>query len=210
LPISPETIVARALPAIMALDADRKLIAVAGPPGSGKSTLADALSAALARAGKLAQVVPMDGFHLDNRILEARGLLARKGCPESFDAQGFLALVRRIAAGQRVIYPVFDRSLDLAIAGAGALAADTEFVIFEGNYLLLDMAPWRALRAHWTFAVCLQETRAELQQRLVNRWLDHGLSRADATRRCAENDMQNVDLVRAHSGAADLVVGSDA
>jgi len=206
MPISPDSIASRALPAIMALGGTRKLIAVAGPPGSGKSTLADALSAALADAGQSAQVVPMDGFHLDNRILEARGLLTRKGCPESFDADGFLALVRRIAAGESVAYPVFDRALDVAIAGAALLVPATEYVIFEGNYLLLDMPPWRDLRAYWSFALALEEPRAELERRLVDRWLRHGLSRAEAIRRCAENDMVNADLVLEGSGMADLVV----
>lgn len=208
MPISPQTIAAGALPEIMALAADRKLIAVAGPPGSGKSTLADALSVALADAGKSAQVVPMDGFHLDNRILEARGLLARKGCPESFDADGFVALVRRIARGEAVVHPVFDRARDLAIAGAGVVNAATEFVLFEGNYLLLDTAPWCDLRAHWSFTMRIDEPRAELERRLVGRWLAHGLPDAEAARRCAENDMPNADLVGEHSGPADLVVGS--
>jgi len=199
---------ATVLPRLMALGGTRKLVAIAGPPGSGKSTLADALCAALADVGRVAQVVPMDGFHLDNRILAARGLLDRKGCPDSFDASGFLALVRRIAAGETVAYPVFDRALDRAIAGAATLVEETEFVVFEGNYLLLNTRPWRDLRAYWSFSLRLEEPRAELERRLVARWLGHGLSHAEATRRCAENDLPNADLVAGNSAVADLVLGS--
>jgi fructokinase len=61
----------------------------------------------------------MDGFHLDNRLLIARGLLARKGAPETFAASAFVHLVRRLKEEQEVVYPVFDRALDIAIAGAG-------------------------------------------------------------------------------------------
>ena len=52
----------------------RRLIALA-PPASGKSTLAAELVVALGSTSKL---VPVDGFHLDNRLLEARGLRYRK------------------------------------------------------------------------------------------------------------------------------------
>jgi pantothenate kinase len=96
----------------------RKLVAVAGPPASGKSTFAALLCDTLKREGMLAQTVPMDGFHLDNRLLDARGLRARKGAPETFDIQGFVALVQRLKQGGDVVYPVFDRDRDLAVAGA--------------------------------------------------------------------------------------------
>ncbi len=56
----------------------RVLIAIAGAPGSGKSTFAEHLSGYL---GKKASVIPMDGFHLDNSVLEAKGLLSVKGAP---------------------------------------------------------------------------------------------------------------------------------
>lgn len=202
----PQAAAARALPAILALGGGRKLIAIAGAPGSGKSSFADALCAALQETGRRAQVVPMDGFHLDNRILAARGLLARKGCPESFDAEGFVALVRRIAAGEAVAFPVFDRARDLAVAGAGMVTEATDYVLLEGNYLLLDSAPWRDLRALFSITLRIEVPRDELERRLVARWLAHGLSPAEAARRAADNDLVNADLMAARSGAADLVI----
>jgi len=105
-------------------------------------------------AGQSAAVVPMDGFHLDNRLLDARGLRSRKGAPETFDVGGFKHLVSRIAAGdQDVIYPVFDRHRDIAIAGAAELTTDVQTVIFEGNYLLLDHPHWTELAQFWDYTL---------------------------------------------------------
>jgi pantothenate kinase-related protein Tda10 len=97
----------------------RFIIAIAGPPGAGKSTLADALCDALRARGETAAVLPMDGFHMDNGILEERGLLSRKGAPETFDVRGFLDIVSAVLeGGQEVLVPVFDRSREIAIASA--------------------------------------------------------------------------------------------
>ena len=79
--------------------APRVIVAVAGAPGSGKSTFAAELARRLMARGRRSVVVPMDGFHLDNAVLEARNLLPRKGAPETFDAQGFVRLIRAIKAG---------------------------------------------------------------------------------------------------------------
>ena len=94
----------------------RLMVAIAGPPGAGKSTVADALAIALNHrlSDHPAEVVPMDGFHYDNAILDARHLRARKGAPETFDADGFLALIRRLRTEQGdIATPVFDRNVDL-------------------------------------------------------------------------------------------------
>ena len=74
----------------------RLLIAIAGPPAAGKSTFASALATRLNRDAPRAAIVPMDGFHLDNRILVDRSMLARKGSPETFDAVGFIHMIQRL------------------------------------------------------------------------------------------------------------------
>ncbi len=95
-----------ALDAALALpDGRRHLVAVAGAPASGKSTLAATMADDLTRKGRAACVLPMDGFHLDNRILDARGLRQRKGAPETFDLRGFAALLRDLAAGGKRSIP---------------------------------------------------------------------------------------------------------
>ena len=92
---------------------ERFTVAIAGAPGAGKSTLAATLATAL---GSVAMVVPMDGFHFDNAILEARGQMAVKGAPETFDVAGFSALLARLATEDAVAIPVFDRAADLALS----------------------------------------------------------------------------------------------
>ncbi|MEX5727604.1 pantothenate kinase [Rhodovulum iodosum] len=181
--------------------ATRRLIALAGAPGSGKSTLASALAEALG-----ASVVPMDGFHLDNRILTARGLLPRKGAPETFDAGGFLRLVGALHEPEDVYFPVFDRARDIAIAGAGCVGAACRTVVLEGNYLLFDAPVWRDLRPFWDVAVYLSVPEAALRHRLTARWLDHGLPPEEAAARAEGNDMANARLVDARRLPADLVV----
>ncbi|HSF93012.1 MAG TPA: hypothetical protein VLA51_12530, partial [Paracoccaceae bacterium] len=114
----------------------RRLVALAGPPASGKSTLAETLCEKLNAAGCKTQVVPMDGFHLDNSILIERGLLPRKGAPETFDAEGFASLIARIKNTSEVFYPTFDRTRDIAVAGTGFVPKDCDTVVVEGNYLL--------------------------------------------------------------------------
>jgi len=181
----------------------RFLVAVAAPPGGGKSTLAEALAAEI---GPEALVVPMDGFHLDNAVLEARGMIARKGAPETFDAAGFVALVRRLRAEPDVVIPVFDRSRDLAIAGASVVEARHRIVIVEGNYLLMDRAPWDGLAQLWNLTVWLEVPMSVLEARLVARWQGYGMEEAAARARAMGNDIPNARAVIAGSRAADVVV----
>ena len=208
MPSRPEDTAQTTLPHLLALKGSRKLIAVAGPPGSGKSSVSAALCLALQNAGRSAAVVPMDGFHLDNAVLMQRGILERKGSPASFDAAGFVHLVRRISEGEDVIYPVFDRERDIAISGAAHLPSDTEFVLFEGNYLLLSDAPWNALRQLWTLSIGIDTPRDVLEYRLLQRWLDHGLPEQQARARRDANDMPNADLVLTDSAEPDLIISN--
>ncbi|MCB2115215.1 MAG: nucleoside triphosphate hydrolase [Rhodobacteraceae bacterium] len=184
----------------------RRLVALAGPPATGKSTLAEVLCARLLAGGQSAVVVPMDGFHLDNRILAARGLLARKGAPETFDAEGFIALIRRLKSGAEVFAPLFDRARDIAVAGACVIPATAGTVIVEGNYLLLDEAPWRALAPLWDFAVFVDTPEDELRERLNARWRAHGLDEAAARARAEGNDLPNARRVLGTRLPADLTL----
>lgn len=205
--LPPETLARQALDHVLHLPDQRKLIAIAGPPGSGKSTVAAVLNRLLREAGKTSAVVPMDGFHLDNAVLDARGLRPRKGAPDTFDGAGFCNLVKRIATeGADIIYPVFDRSRDIAIAGAAVLSKDVEYVLFEGNYLALDGDPWGQLAQYWTSAIWIDAPIDELERRLMQRWFDEGLSEADARIKVGENDLPNAKYVQANSRTCDLVL----
>ena len=179
----------------------RHLVAIAGPPASGKSTLARRVASALTQAGRTAQVVPMDGFHLDNELLEQRGLLDRKGAPQTFDAKGFLALVMRLSDPTEQTFPLFDRAQDRAVADAGQITAGCDVAIVEGNYLLLDQDPWRHLADLWAVSVWLDVPEETLERRLVERWLKHGRSPAKALAKARANDLMN-----ARTAVADRLV----
>lgn len=178
---------------LVVLPPGRRLIAVAGPPAAGKSTVTEPLVEAIVRRGRSAQVVPMDGFHLDNATLDDLGLRARKGAPETFDVPGLLALVRAARANGSPIFPTFDRAADATVPDSGRLTA--EITIFEGNYLLLDEDPWRELHPLWDATVALQVPEAVLRARLVERWVAHGLSPEDALARAEGNDLPNARRV---------------
>lgn len=180
----------------------RRLIAVVGPPGAGKSTLTEGLVKALPDAALL----PMDGFHLDNRLLDERGQRSVKGSPQTFDAAGFSATVARLKTEAEVIHPVFDRSRDLAIAGAGRIGPDIRTVVVEGNYLLLDQPIWRDLAALWDLTVMIAVPVQELERRLTARWQGLGCDAAGVAAHL-DNDMANVRLVLSQSRPADLTLG---
>ena len=122
---------------------DRALVGIVGKPGAGKSTL----SAYLLQELKSSQVtvVPMDGYHLSNTVLQELGRADRKGAPDTFDVAGFASLLQRIRAEKSVdiYYPVFDRSIEESIAAQGVVTQKTKVVIIEGNYLLHDSGGWK-------------------------------------------------------------------
>ena len=117
----------------------RFMVAIAGPPGSGKTTLSVALCEALKAQNQTAGVVPMDGFHFDDIVLNARGHRARKGAAHTFDASGFEVLLKRIKTRESdIAIPVFDRHMELSRAAADIVPSDTRFVIVEGLYLFAE------------------------------------------------------------------------
>ena len=182
----------------------RRVVAIAGPPGSGKSTIAKALVPLAAQAGVIAQVVPMDGFHLDNSILLERNLIDVKGSPGTFDVRGFAELISRLGNEPEIIFPKFDRDKDLAIAGSGLVSEECDLVLVEGNYLLLDAPFWRDLWKYWDFSVFLDVEPKLLQERLMQRWLDQGLPLDQAKKRVNDNDLVNLKTVVCSSSVADF------
>jgi pantothenate kinase len=127
----------------------RTIVGLVGPPASGKSTVATWLASQVAqRHGIESVVVTMDGFHLGNDLLLAMGRRQRKGAPDTFDVDGFVALLDRITTQRaHTIYaPIFRREIEEPIANAVAIAPSTQLVIVEGNYLLHDGHGWNQVR----------------------------------------------------------------
>ncbi|MEL4503701.1 nucleoside/nucleotide kinase family protein [Luteococcus sp. H138] len=183
----------------------RVLLGLAGSPGAGKSHL----SSALARAIAGSVVVGMDGFHLAHSVLEARGDVERKGAIDTFDADGYVALLERVREPtQRSVWaPEFRREIEDAIAGAIEVPGSARLVITEGNYLLVDQAPW--LRAAelcdevW-FVAPDEDLRVD---RLVSRHVAHGRDPHQARKRALEGtDGRNARLVAETIGRADAII----
>ncbi|MFE7407437.1 nucleoside/nucleotide kinase family protein [Isoptericola sp. NPDC057559] len=189
--------------------ADRTpLLGLAGPPGAGKSTVADALARQAEADGMRAVVVPMDGFHLANPVLDALGRRGRKGAPDTFDVAGYVALLRRLRApGRPVVYaPAFDRGLDAGLAGAVTVAPDVDLVITEGNYLLHDDGGWRDVAPELDAVWWVGCDDTERRRRLVDRHQHLGRSPRDAAAFVAESDEANARLVGPGAARASYVV----
>lgn len=171
-------------------------MAIAGPPGAGKSTLATQLSNTINHTGKRCCVVPMDGFHLDNRVLNELGLLPRKGSINTFDSEGFVQTVKRIhSSNDEVVIPVFDRERDIAIAGAQRILSDDLIVLVEGNYLLIDEQPWSELSDVFDMKIFINPGLDVIEKRILSRWKDAELEQSVVDRQTYENDLPNAEYV---------------
>src|SRR3954452_13667984 len=183
----------------------RRILGIAGPPGGGKSTVARTVVAAL---GDGARLVPMDGFHLAQAELVRLGRRDRMGAPDTFDAAGYVALLRRLRDGtEDVVYaPEVRREIEEPINAAIAVPRDVPLVITEGNYLLVDDGPWaevrRLLDETW-YVVQQEETRKRL---LIARHIQFGKDPEFAREWVLRSDERNAELVATTRGRADALV----
>ena len=181
----------------------RFIVALVGPPGAGKSTLAEAVVQEL---GQGARAVPMDGFHFDDAILVARGQRSRKGAPETFDVAGYRHLLYRLRDEDEVAIPVFDRSLELSRGSADLVTKDHRILVTEGNYLLLNEAPWTDLATFFDLTVMIDVPEEELNRRLLDRWAFYGKTPEAARAWIDGNDMPNIRRVTRGSRKPDITI----
>jgi pantothenate kinase len=183
----------------------RVVLGIAGPPGAGKSTLAEQVVAGVPDA----VLVPMDGFHLAQRVLDAAGLADRKGSPETFDRGGYAALLRRIRAQQPgdgpVYAPEFRRAIEEPVAGAIAVRPEHRLVVAEGNYLLL----WPEVRALLDESWWVDLDDAERVRRLVARHTAFGRTPSAAEAWVRRSDEANAWLVAPGRDLADVLMTED-
>ncbi|WP_255768631.1 nucleoside/nucleotide kinase family protein [Pseudarthrobacter sulfonivorans] len=184
----------------------RTLLGITGAPGSGKSTFAARLQREFGPG--VAVVVPMDGFHLGNAIIDGTPLRQRKGAMDTFDVGGYLSLLQRLVRrDEAVVYaPEFRRTLDEPVAASIAIPASVSLVITEGNYLLADTPPWKDVRAQLDEVWFMDTPSAVRLAQLVNRHVEFGMERSAAEAWASGPDEANAVLIEATRAGADRII----
>jgi pantothenate kinase len=184
----------------------RVIIGIVGKPGGGKSTLSKFLLKEMDPT--LVSVVPMDGFHLSNKVLKAIGRSERKGAQDTFDVEGFTALITRIKSDSAdpIYYPVFDRSIEESIAAQGVVYPSTRVVIVEGNYLMHDKDGWQniapLLDQSW-YAFLDEDIRIS---RLISRHIAFGKDPESAKAWAKGSDQVNAELIELGVARCDFLI----
>ena len=115
------------------------VIGVAGSVAVGKSTFARILQALLARWPDHPNVglVTTDGFLYPNKVLEERGLMARKGFPESYDTRRLLSFMRDVKSGADVVRaPVYSHVIYDVLEDEEVVIQRPDIIILEGLNVL--------------------------------------------------------------------------
>ena len=155
------------------------LIGLGGSVAVGKSTAARALRELLARwpHHPRVDIVTTDGFLYPTAVLEERGLLGRKGFPESYDVRALLAFVRDLKAGKdRVTSPVYSHVLYDIVPGAGVVVERPDIVIVEGLNVLqtsaaADGAPRVFVSDYFDFTIYVDAETDDIRSWYLERFL---------------------------------------
>lgn len=192
----------------LSMRGSRVLLGITGAPGAGKSTLAEAI---VGQVGDTARLVGMDGFHLSQSRLTELGTIARKGAVDTFDAAGFVTLVRRLRhPDEEIIYaPEFRRELEEPIGGALAIEPDVRLVVVEGNYLLVPDRPWGKLRELFDEVwYCEPDEQIRIAS-LIARHRAYGKTNDEARRWALGSDQRNTEMIAKTRPRADIIVKLD-
>jgi pantothenate kinase len=192
---------ARAAELVATLPGDRRiLVGIAGAPGAGKSTFAAALAGIVGGT-----VLPMDGFHLPQARLVELGRRERMGAADTFDVDGFVALLQALRSGAPVSAPGFDRTTEEAVPGAIHVEPDQRILLIEGSYLL----HWDAVPPLLDATIFVHLDHVIRHDRLIARHIAFGKTPEAAREWVLGPDERNAAVVAAGSARATLVLELD-
>ncbi|MGY1917208.1 type I pantothenate kinase [Blastococcus sp. SYSU DS0973] len=156
------------------------VIAVAGSVAVGKSTTARLLQTLLAATPGAPRVdlVTTDGFLLPNAVLQERGLLGRKGFPESYDRRALLRFLADVKSGREEVFaPVYDHQSYDIVPGRVQAVDRPDILVLEGLNVLQagrrtdGSAPEIFLSDFFDFSVYVDAAEADIQRWYVERFL---------------------------------------
>jgi type I pantothenate kinase len=151
------------------------VIGVAGSVAVGKSTFARILQALLSRWPDHPDVdlVTTDGFLHPNAVLEERGLMARKGFPESYDTRRLLAFLRDIKSGTaEVRAPVYSHVIYDVLAGEETIVHHPDILILEGlNVLQVSSSATEFVSDYFDFSIYIDAEEADILDWFIARFM---------------------------------------
>jgi type I pantothenate kinase len=151
------------------------VIGVAGSVAVGKSTFARILQALLAQWPDHPKVdlITTDGFLHPNRLLEERGIMNRKGFPESYDTRHLVRVLREIKSGLRTVSaPVYSHVVYDIVDGAQVIVNQPDILILEGlNVLQTGDSATEFVSDYFDFSIYLDAAESDVEQWYVERFL---------------------------------------
>lgn len=162
------------------------VIGIAGSVAVGKSTTARVLQALLARwpSSPRVALVTTDGFLLPNAVLEAEGLMERKGFPESYDLPALLGFLTDVKSGRpRVTAPVYSHLVYDVVPGETLTIEEPDILIVEGLNVLQTRSPPKDAKAipfvsdFFDFSIYI-----DADETVIHRWYIERFMRLKTTR----------------------------
>lgn len=150
------------------------IVGVAGSVAAGKSTFARVLQAVLSRWPEHPNVdlVTTDGWLYPTRVLQERGLMRRKGFPESYDMKGMLSFLAAVKAGaETVTAPVYSHVLYDQVPDRVQTLHRPDILIFEGlNVLQLSQGASLLASDFFDFSIYLDADKDDIESWYINRF----------------------------------------
>ena len=154
------------------------IIGVAGSVAVGKSTFARTLQALLARWPDHPKVdlVTTDGFLYPNKVLEDRGIMNRKGFPESYDTRRLLQFLRELKSGAATAHaPVYSHVVYDIVDGETVEVSQPDIVIIEGLNVLQVGRPSESANEfvsdYFDFSIYIDADEAHIEEWYVQRFM---------------------------------------